>query len=281
MSKITELFGHYHNANVDWRKIVEEQNCPFLDKKCIKVRKSQPDMSIGTCVVSYGKLNTPIIICPHRFRERFQVFFDCLHLLTQHEPGNELHIIPEISVPGGNIDYFLVSSLDRRVRDFVAIEVQTLDTTGTLWPERQRFLQEKDVVTVMQSNRPYGMNWKMTAKTILVQLHHKIQTLERLNKHLVLVVQNSLLEYMNREFQFTHIKQARLGDSMQFHAYDLILTDTKPRIQLARRLSTNTEGIARCLGLQAETKVELEVIKKQLEAKISDRTLLQINHVKQ
>jgi hypothetical protein len=31
------------------------------------------------------------------------------HLLTQHEPGNELHIIPEISVPGGSVDYVLAS----------------------------------------------------------------------------------------------------------------------------------------------------------------------------
>ena len=34
-------------------------------------------------------------------------------------------------------------------------------------------------------SKPFGMNWKMTAKTILVQLHHKIETFESINKHLV------------------------------------------------------------------------------------------------
>lgn len=42
------------------------------------------------------------------------------------------------------------------------------------------------------------MNWKMTAKTILVQLHHKIDTFESISKHLVLVVQDYLLDYMKR-----------------------------------------------------------------------------------
>ena len=42
----------------------------------------------------------------------------------------------------------------------------------------------------------FGMNWKMTAKTILVQLHHKVDTFENLNRKLVLVLQQPLLDYM-------------------------------------------------------------------------------------
>jgi hypothetical protein len=86
-----------------------------------------------------------------------------------------------------------MSSLEpAAVRAFVGIELQTLDTTGTVWPERQRFLATKgfnDIARADIDNRkPYGMNWKMTAKTILVQLHHKIQTFEEANKHLVLMI---------------------------------------------------------------------------------------------
>ena len=40
----------------------------------------------------------------------------------------------------------------------------------------------------------------MTAKTILVQLNHKIATFEHLSKRLVLVLQDCLLDYMRREF---------------------------------------------------------------------------------
>ena len=37
---------------------------------------------------------------------------------------------------------FSLSALNNKVRDFVGIELQTLDTTGTVWPERQRLLEE-------------------------------------------------------------------------------------------------------------------------------------------
>lgn len=280
MSKILDLFGIDTGVGdrQDWQAIVEAQQCPFLGKRCYKSRKSQPEISIGTCTVAYGK--EPIIICPTRLLERRQVFTDCLHLLTGHQPGNELHILSEVTVPGGSIDFVLVSALERKVKDFVGIELQTLDTTGTVWPERQRFLHAKGLPVPpadIQSGKSYGMNWKMTAKTILVQLHHKIQTFEHLNKHLVLVIQDRLLAYMRREFSFGHLEQQpRVADPMHFHAYTLANTDKGHQIKLGERVSTDTAGIARCLGLQTEANVELAMIVATLEAKLSDRTVFNV-----
>lgn len=280
MTKIVDLFGFDTTAphEPDWRAVVEAQHCPFVDRRCYKVRKSQPDISIGTCTVAYGK--EPIIICPLRLLERRQIFIDCLHLLTGHEPGNELHMVPEISVPGGSIDYVLASVRNGKARDFVGVELQTLDTTGTVWPERQRFLASKGFKDVppedLKNAKSYGMNWKMTAKTILVQLHHKIQTFEGVNKHLVLVVQDRLLDYMSKEFSFGHLNDARTSDPMHFHAYNLKTGDDGHRLELVKRLSTDTEGIATCLGLQSEAKVELEVILRSIENKITSRTLFDL-----
>ena len=201
MNKIVDLYGLPTETQRDWNKIAESQTCPFLKRKCIKARKSEPDTTIGTCTVLYGKKPEPIIICPHRLLERRQIFTDCLHLLTLHEPGNELHIVSEIGIPGGNVDYFLVSRKRDRVIDFVGIELQTLDTTGTVWPERQRFLKSQGLSVKpkdAQSTKKFGMNWKMNAKTILVQLHHKVQTFETINKRFVLVIQDQFMNYMQR-----------------------------------------------------------------------------------
>lgn len=278
MSDIIELFGQCTaDKTLDWKATVERQWCPYLDRTCIKVRKSQPDVSIGSYSVLYGKSKRPIVICPFRLLERGQVFTDCLHLLTVHEPGNELHIVPEVTIPGGSVDYFLASVRNGKVKDFVGVELQTLDTTGTVWPARQKYLQEVGLKVVKEdaaSYKTYGMNWKMTAKTILIQLHHKVQTFEAINKHLVLVIQDFLLEYLRKEFQFSHLTDARQGDPMHLHAYGLT-AQSKPayRIDLTSRLSTDSEGIAVCLGLQAEAKVELGQIIAQIEAKISKDTL--------
>lgn len=279
MSNVVELFGNTTNQqSLDWSKIVAEQRCPFINKRCYKVRKSDPSISIGTCTVLYGKNPEPVIICPTRLIERGQIFTDCFHLLTVHEPGNELHIVPEVSIPGGSVDYFLVSARNGKVRDFVGIELQTLDTTGTVWPERQRLLRELGIVRQDDAenlNKPYGMNWKMTAKTILVQMHHKVQTFEHVNKKLVLVIQDKLLGYMAKEFRFDHLKNpAAIGDSMHLHSYALSNNQNGGiKLSMSSRLSTDADGIGACLGLQAEARIELEQIIFSLEAKISTSTL--------
>lgn len=279
MSKVVELFGHSAaQKRGDWAHIVERQQCPFLDKRCYKVRKSDPQTAIGSCAVLYGKSPEPIVICPTRLTERRQIFTDCLHLLTTHEPGNELHIVSEVSVPGGSVDYFLVSARQGKVKDFVGIELQTLDTTGTVWPERQRLLKKLNVPrrdNAEDFEKPYGMNWKMTAKTILVQMHHKSQTFEHVHKKLVLVVQDKLLAYMRREFSFAHLKNpAAVGDSLHLHAYHLEKQpDQSYSLAMQARLSTDAEGIAICLGLQAEARIELEHIVQVLQARLTPKTL--------
>jgi hypothetical protein len=281
-TRIAEFFNYStNNENVYWKDVLSNQHCLYLGKKCIKIRKSSPHISIGTCSVKYGKENQEVIICPHRLIEKKQIFIDCFHLLTSHEPGNELHIIPEISIPGGSVDYFLASVFKKRIIDFVGVELQTLDTTGTVWPERQKFIADLNLVEEPDEgygDKQYGMNWKMTAKTILVQLHHKIDTFEHLNKHLVLVLQNHMLNYMKKEFSFTHLnKIPKLGDPMHFHSYQMVFGEDKNyHISLNERLSTNSAGIATAMGLKAEAKIDLELILKALESKISPATLFSL-----
>ena len=279
MSRVKEFFGRSTDQGWDdWEKVTEEQQCPFLGRRCYKVRKSDPGISIGTCTVSYGRPLEPIIICPTRLLEKRQIFTDCLHLLTAHQPGNELHIVSEVAVPGGSVDYFLVSARSGKVKDFVGIELQTLDTTGTVWPDRQRLLRDLGLPradAAEELKRSFGMNWKMTAKTILVQMHHKVQTFEHVNRKLVLVVQDRLLNYMKKEFNFGHLAEpANLGDSMQFHSYGVSQNGNGSfSLNLDTRLSTDENGISQCLGLQAEARVELDQIVATLEGKISTSTL--------
>jgi hypothetical protein len=147
-----------------------------------------------------------------------------------------------------------------------------------VWPERQRLLKRLHIARndgAENSEKRYGMNWKMTAKTILIQMHHKIQTFEHVNKKLVLVTQDKLLAYMTKEFTFGHLSNPpTLGDSVHFHAYRMAKQPNRSyRLTLQSRLSTDAGGIARCLGLQAEARIELEEIIHALQAKISPTTL--------
>lgn len=280
-NRVLELFGHStRTPDRAWSGIVASQQCPFTNGRCFKIRKSNSKVSIGTCSVRYGSENKDLIICPNRLLERRRVFADCQHLLTLHEPGNDLHIVPEMSIPGGHVDFFLVSARGDRVKDFVAIEFQTIDTTGTVWPERQRLLQSfglKTNKTDLSSTKSFGMNWKMTAKTILVQLFHKVETLEHIGKHFVLVVQDHLLAYLSQRFNFDHLAPARIGDSFHLHAYSLDEKGQAFGLSLSSRISTDAAGVAKCLGQQANPRVELEAIVEDLESKISEQTLFSID----
>lgn len=279
MTKIKELFSvDTELDNINWSEIIDKQYCPYINKKCLKNRKSQAEISIGTCTLEYKKDN--VIICPHRLLQNKQIFMDCIGLLKGHVPGNQMHIVSEISIPGGNVDYFLVSTRDNKVKDFVGIELQTLDTTGTVWPEREKFLKHIGYRNfdseAVESSKKFGMNWKMTAKTILVQLHHKINTFEHLNKHLVLVIQEPLLRYMRNEFDFSEVREATLNDSLHIHTYDLEKKQGLFSLDFKSNLSTDSNGMAICLGLQAEAKVELEDLIRKIEAKLSNNTLFTI-----
>ena len=286
MTRIAELYGvETANTEADWFATSDAQQCPYLNRKCLKNRKSEPELTIGTCTMHSGENKRPVIICPFRLTERNLIFQDALPLLTLHEPGNEYRIIPEVQLPGGNVDYCVVSVNQRsgKVIDFVGVEIQTLDTTGTVWPERQRFLRSQGIEVKdsdAKSTKPFGMNWKMTAKTILVQMHHKIQTFEHCGKHLVLAVQQPLMEYMQAEFEFSHLQEPLLGNSMHFHSYDLLETERQVyKLALGRRWSTDADGISKCLGLGVSGKVELDKILELLNRKLSQSKALFTTHL--
>ena len=283
MNKLVELYGRRTTEiSADWAEILQAQECPFLGRRCVKSRKSQPQKTIGACTVAHGRgdAQTPAIICPHRLLEGRKIFMDGAHLLTLHEPGNDLHVVPEFSVPGGSVDYFLVSARNGKVRDFAGIELQTLDTTGSTWPARQHFIQQTKACPASKKiarGTAFGINWKMTAKTILVQIHHKVHTFEAVGKHLVVVVQDCLLRYFEKEFNFGHVhRQPLIGDAVHFHAYRLETAGAASGnpLSLASRCSTDGAGVAACLGLQSEAKVELDDILARLSSKISAQTLL-------
>lgn len=278
-SKLLEFFSYSTLVSNNWKQIVKEQQCRYLNRKCVKVRKSIPDISIGSCAVKYGGDEQAIIICPHRLLQNRKIFIDCIHLLSLHEPGNDIHVVSEISIPGGSVDYFLASAKKGKVKDFFGIELQAMDTTGTVWNERQAFLDSRGIPVDKDDlkKKTFGINWKMTAKTILIQLHHKIETFEHLGKHLVLVTQDCLLDYMRREFSFEKIESAKIGHALHFHPYSLEKNmDNTFQMDLKERMSTNSEGLAYCLGLQAEANIELTEILEKIESRINSSTLLKI-----
>jgi hypothetical protein len=261
-----------------WKEILTSSYCQYLGKKCDKTRKSQPEVSIGTCTVGY--MGNPVIICPRQFLQRRQVFLDTIHLLDSHSPGNQLHVIPEMAIPGGSVDYFVVSVQRGDIKDYLALEIQAMDTTGSVWPSRQKVINDEIGLSVegVERDKGYAINWKMSAKTILIQMHHKVKTLELLGKKLVLVIQDVFFNYITEEFATSSLQKAETAHSAHFHIYEMTEQEGTGTlsIELVSRHSTTTLGIEQMLGLQADATVSEDSLLARLKAKISNRTLLTI-----
>lgn len=229
------------------------EECPFLGRKCVKIRKSNPNETIGACTVAFQE--GPLIICPHRFLQRNQIFLDAVYLL---QSNLEYFIVPEISMPGGNIDYFLVGTKSGSIVDYAGVEIQSLDTTGSggIWQARQDLAKNR-----ISETYSYGINWKMSAKTILVQMHHKAEAFELLGKKLVLVLQKKFFDYISTEFRTDRLRSATQNDSMHIHVYDVVRLESELQLLLNQKRSTDVGGVERMLTLGREASIkETEVI---------------------
>ena len=250
-----EFYGQSLGQTVHWQTILNKEYCPFLQKKCVKVRKSDPEQSIGACILGYG--SGALIVCPHRLLQHDRVFLDMIPLIQRQQ---EYYIIPEVAMPGGTIDYFLVAMDGVTIADYIGLETQSLDTTasGAIWEARNDLLRGR-----YNQYYKYGINWKMSAKTILVQMHHKANVFEGLGRKLVLVIQREFFEYVTKVFRTRHLHEASENDSIHFHIYDCVVLNNQFNISLVQRRSTDVRGIEEMLNLREATTIsESEVIEK-------------------
>jgi len=205
MARILEFFGYDPNdQSSDAARARNQKECPFLESTCTKLlHDSSPS---GACTVLQGG-ERPVIICPIRlYANGYQILRDVatqafgkdLELVVASEadlfrrkhPGNACVVVfgqrwgKELRLPsrdvkkGGAyfIDWILVH-LDARgeMTSFVAIEVQSIDTTGNYREERLSYLAGKEFDEMSTVN----LNWENVNKRIMPQLIYKGHVLRR------------------------------------------------------------------------------------------------------
>ena len=272
MSKVNQMFGLYTNSDnfPDLTRALQEQTCPYMGRQCYKTRKSDPNTAIGTCSLCFNNVEQPILICPEPLTQGGRIFTDCIPFISGAIAGSDLYLIPEVTTAVGRIDYMLVVARKGKPIDFVAIELQTLDTTGSIWNERQELLRENgyDVEAGEARSKGASLNWKMTGKTILAQLVQKSQLFAGMNKNLVLVCQTPLYDYMAQNFNFSGVHEAELRDVMHFHLYDFIEFNNDMVLSLNRMRSASLEAVEAIMGDDPEANHGLEEIFAVIERRL-------------
>ncbi len=179
----------------------QTKQCPFLGETC---EKTLNDGTVsGVCTVK-PVTSPPVICCPIRlYADDYKILKDVsakafggvLPLAPGRTAvakaratglstvavfgkrwGGELRL-PQKDGAGGYFVDWVLALLDRHgeLQEFVAVEVQTIDTTGNYHASRAGLLSEgREVV-----KSTVGLNWENVSKRILPQLIYKGQVLQR------------------------------------------------------------------------------------------------------
>ena len=216
----TEVFGYpFTNKNPAIQAKREEQFCPFLDDECKKPRKSEPHIKVGVCSVGYKgnflEKITPIIVCPHRFRESI-VFNTIEKLYFGNLPdGYRVKWAPEVSCGvAGSIDFVAAAMKEGHIDDFVCVEFQAAGTTGTPWPA---VLDFKRTGRFERKAYKYGINWANEfIKTMMQQVYKKGMVIQYWGKKIVFVIQDVGLDYIQHVTDAHDLHDARDNDAIHF-----------------------------------------------------------------
>jgi hypothetical protein len=179
---------------------------------------------MGVCSVKYG--DKTIALSPRRFLQDSRVFKD----IADHyfKTRSDLLLFSEIGLRGtGTFDYVIVKHkpLSSEIEDFVIIEFQTAQTTGTgkLVAALKDFMEGKDVEA---KNYVFGLNladiWKRSFTQILV----KGIVLEQWGCKIYWIVQEPVYQDLLDRYKL-HGMTYNPNHCIAFAIYDLKRTEDK------------------------------------------------------
>lgn len=202
MTTIVDWFGYLADDQSEAAKLAREQECcPFTGATCIK--PFVDGGRSGVCTLKQ-KTRPPVVCCPNRlYGDDWSVlryvadkaFDDDYDLVPGRDAidaavscgdavvgvfgkgwGGELHLPQRGGVGAYFVDYILARILpDGTLESFVAVEVQSIDTTGN-YQNAVRALRRTPISDKRDSA---GFNWENVSKRILPQLIYKGNVLEQ------------------------------------------------------------------------------------------------------
>lgn len=196
--RIHEFFG-VQPGTAGWHEATISKQCPFVGGTCRKqLHNSEPS---GVCTLTALTDTSPVICCPYRlYAEDYlvlrkiadQAFGKGIQLLSPGSPlvrnqpavrifGKEVNgelRLPTVDGKGSYWVDWILALVDGvgQLQEFVAVEIQTIDTTGNYRKERQELLNGN---SHPDHSGEAGFNWENVNKRILPQLIYKGHVLRR------------------------------------------------------------------------------------------------------
>jgi hypothetical protein len=206
--RVVELFGYSPLDPAPAAMALRENfQCPFVGGKCIKTFRSSGLVS-GACAVKQTTTDV-VVCCPNRmYAGNYSILADVAadafgegtRLCRSREDatgdgrdvlvfgkkwGRELRLPTKSKTGSYYVDWVLaLLSPDLGLKEFVAVEVQTVDTTGSYQDQVISFREGKKYIVPVLSKgerrkRGPGINWENVNKRILPQIIYKSHVISR------------------------------------------------------------------------------------------------------
>ena len=198
--RIVEFFGYSpEDSSQEARNARSSLHCPFLDIPCTKILRDK--LVSGTCTVRQAT-SGPVICCPNRlYAQDYKVLADVAakafgggtrlaspeQIQRREQEGKNVAVfgkrwgkelkLPRVRGRGGYFVDWILALVEpgNALKEFVAVEVQSMDTTGNYRAERQAYLDGESYGRYS----PAGLNWENVSKRILPQIIYKGHVLRR------------------------------------------------------------------------------------------------------
>lgn len=200
---ISEFFGYNATDNTQVSlKTAAKRNCPFLGSFCIKTLSREKIIS-GVCAIRQKTPGSPsVICCPIRlyaedykmlnlisekaFRQKLNLYAGRAAVDKARKEGGAVAVfgkgwggelrLPQRKGMGSYFVDWVMARLDEKgeLAEITAIEVQTIDTTGSYANAQQHLAENREIVSDTA-----GLNWENVSKRIIPQIIYKGQVLQR------------------------------------------------------------------------------------------------------
>lgn len=236
----SEIFGYPTSASggkVD--EVRAKHWCPFVNKICYK-QSRLIDYPFGVCTAHVS--GKEVAICPRRFLDGHTVFTD----VAQHhfKTTNDILVFSETRLEDiGSFDFVMVKHkpMSPEIEDFVAIEFQTGQTTGTgqLVKGLTDFVAGESLV---YKTYGFGLNLYDIWKRTFTQILNKGVIMENWGKKIFWIVQEPVYKYFETRYSLQKLSYDS-HHSTVFALYDLKSAKQKFDLIATRKISASMDQL--------------------------------------
>ena len=235
-----EIFGHHWSSSTPNAINCRASHfCPFTGVKCNKQTR-QVNYPMGVCSINYQ--NEILALCPNRFLQDNIIFEDIANKYFG-STDNQV-VLHEVRLEDfGSFDHVIVKHepMSTKIIDFVIVEVQGYQTTGT----GGLVSGLKDAMVTppnVKNTYNFGLNEYDMVKRTLIQMLHKGKVIEAWNQKIFWVMQEPLYDEFVRRYNISSLDYSD-DDSTKFAIYDLNPTDGTYELALKYYKSSTLDNL--------------------------------------